>query len=98
MQKKIVNSIYITLQIFIAILGIYFLMAYALERTDWWLCDRPLSRFNDCFYSLLYSFLPILVSKLKISYAPGLKLYFFLAIIGHFMLGGCFDFYRNLKY
>ncbi|MFQ6724459.1 MAG: hypothetical protein ACLRFE_03940 [Clostridia bacterium] len=96
MQKKKLNYPYYFIQLVLVGLLIMFICTYFCNVQ----ATEPFRQSKDnierCVYCLLFSFLPYILRKWNIHSTRTLQVYFLLAIIVHFILGGTLQYYRDV--
>ncbi|MBO5910222.1 MAG: hypothetical protein J6Q15_01795, partial [Clostridia bacterium] len=96
MQKKKLNYPYYFIQLILVGLLIMFICTYFADVQVTEQFRESKYNIQNCIYCLLFSFLPFILNKWNIRATRTLEVYFLLAIIVHFMLGGTLHYYRDV--
>lgn len=96
MQKKKYNYPYYAIQLILVGLLIMFICTYFADVQATEPFRESKENILNCVYCLLFSFLPFILKKWNIHATRTLEVYFLVAIIVHFILGGTLHFYRDV--
>lgn len=95
-KKKDYNYLYYFIQFVLFGLLIMFICTYFADVQSTEVFRESKANILNCVYCLLFSFLPCILKKWNIHSTKTLQVYFLLAIIVHFMLGGTLHYYRDV--
>jgi hypothetical protein len=96
MQRKKYNYPYYFIQLVLVGLLIMFICTYFADVQSTEPFRESKENILNCIYCLLFSFLPFILKKWNIRATRILEVYFLLAIIVHFILGGTLHYYRDV--
>lgn len=96
MQKKKLNYLYYFIQLVLVGLLIMFICTYFCDVQSTEPFRQSKENIERCVYCLLFSFLPYILGKWNIHSTRTLQVYFLIAIIVHFILGGTLQYYRDV--
>lgn len=95
-KKKNINYVYHFIQFVLLGLLIMFICTYFANVQATEVFRESKENIFNCIYCLLFSLLPYLLRKWNIHSTKTLQVYFLLAIIVHFILGGTLHYYRDV--
>ena len=95
-KKKDYNYIYYFIQLVLVGLLIMFICTYFADVQSTEVFRESKENILNCIYCLLFSLLPFVLKRWNIHSTKTLQVYFLLAIIVHFILGGTLHFYRDV--
>ena len=95
-KKKDYNYIYYFIQLILVGLLIMFICTHFANVQATEVFRDSKENILRCIYCLLFSLLPYILKKWNIHSTKTLRIYFLLAIIVHFILGGTLQFYRDV--
>ncbi|MBQ7880442.1 MAG: hypothetical protein IJ358_01180 [Clostridia bacterium] len=95
-KKKDYNYIYYFIQFVLVGLLIMFICTYFADVQATEVFRESKANILNCIYCLLFSFLPFILKRWNIHSTKTLQVYFLLAIIVHFILGGTLHYYRDV--
>ena len=95
-KKKQLNYVYYFIQLVLVGLLIMFICTYFANVQATEAFKESKENILNCIYCLLFSFLPYVLKRWNIYSTRTLQVYFLIAIIVHFILGGTLHFYRDV--
>lgn len=95
-KKKELNIPYYIIQFLLLGLMIMFIVTYFCDVQVTEVFRESKTNIFNCLYCLLFSFLPYILKKWNIHSTRTLRVYFLIAIIVHFILGGTLHYYRDV--
>ena len=95
-KKRDYNYIYYFIQLVLVGLLIMFICTYFADVQSTEPFRESKENILNCVYCLLFSFLPYLLKRWNIHSTKTLQVYYLLAIIVHFILGGTLHYYRDV--
>lgn len=95
-KRKDYNYLYYFIQLVLVGLLIMFICTHFANVTATEPFRESKENILNCIYCLLFSFLPYVLKRWNIHSTKTLQVYFLLAIIVHFILGGTLHYYRDV--
>lgn len=95
-KKRDYNYIYYFIQLILVGLLIMFICTHFADVQATEVFRESKENILRCIYCLLFSFLPYILRRWNIHSTKTLQVYFLLAIMVHFLLGGTLQFYRDV--
>ena len=95
-KKKQLNYVYYFIQLVLVGLLIMFICTHFAGVTATEPFRESKENIARCIYCLLFSFLPYVLRRWNIHSTRTLQVYFLLAIVVHFILGGTLQYYRDV--
>ena len=95
-KKRQLNYVYYFIQLVLVGLLIMFICTHFAGVTATEPFRNSKENIERCIYCLLFSFLPYVLRRWNIHSTRTLQVYFLLAIIVHFILGGTLEYYRDV--
>ena len=95
-KKRDYNYLYYFIQLVLVGLLIMFICTYFADVQATEAFRESKDNILNCIYCLLFSFLPFILKKWNVHSTKTLQVYFLLAIMAHFLLGGTLHYYRDV--